>query len=99
IARRVSYRPLTRDPILPKFAASPGLSEEEALKAEADELARQARLGLDERIRTRGLAPGIEEGEYRERLEFELGIIRDMKFPGYFLIVADFIKWSKQQGI
>ncbi|MBY0393848.1 MAG: DNA polymerase III subunit alpha, partial [Novosphingobium sp.] len=36
---------------------------------------------------------------YRERLEFEIGIINRMGFGGYFLIVADFIKWAKEQGI
>ncbi|RVC56892.1 DNA polymerase III subunit alpha, partial [Mesorhizobium sp. M2A.F.Ca.ET.046.02.1.1] len=43
--------------------------------------------------------PGYTGEQYRERLEFELGIIEKMKFPGYFLIVADFIKWAKSQGI
>ncbi|MGB3739429.1 MAG: DNA polymerase III subunit alpha [Pontixanthobacter sp.] len=37
--------------------------------------------------------------EYKRRLEFEVGIIVDMGFPGYFLIVADFIKWAKDNGI
>ena len=36
---------------------------------------------------------------YRERLEYELGVIARMGFPGYFLIVADFIQWAKAQGI
>ncbi len=36
---------------------------------------------------------------YRERLDFELGVIVEMGFPGYFLIVADFIQWAKRQGI
>ena len=36
---------------------------------------------------------------YRERLEFELGVINQMGFPGYFLIVADFIQWAKRQDI
>jgi DNA polymerase-3 subunit alpha len=35
--------------------------------------------------------------EYEKRLEFELGIIEGMGFPGYFLIVADFIKWAKDR--
>ena len=37
--------------------------------------------------------------EYKKRLEFEIGVITGMGFPGYFLIVADFIKWAKAQGI
>ena len=36
---------------------------------------------------------------YRERLEFELDVIIEMGFPGYFLIVADFIQWSKDKRI
>ncbi|MDQ6995323.1 MAG: DNA polymerase III subunit alpha, partial [Mariprofundaceae bacterium] len=43
--------------------------------------------------------PDAERGVYDARLDFELGIINQMGFPGYFLIVADFIKWSKEQGI
>ena len=46
-----------------------------------------------------GWRGGHTEEEYRERLEHELGIIIGMKFPGYFLIVADFIKWAKQHDI
>ena len=40
-----------------------------------------------------------EVKQYRQRLEFEIGIINRMGFGGYFLIVADFIKWAKEQGI
>ena len=53
-----------------------------------------------------GLFPNLEAAGiwsevcgYRERLEFEIGIINRMGFGGYFLIVADFIKWAKEQGI
>jgi DNA polymerase-3 subunit alpha len=59
-----------------------------------DELAHS---GLDERL------AGIDEPElrasYLERLEYELGVIKRMQFPGYFLIVADFINYAKQNGI
>ncbi|MDB9862802.1 DNA polymerase III subunit alpha [Litorivicinus sp.] len=41
----------------------------------------------------------IEEGPYRERLDFEISIILQMGFPGYFLIVADFIQWAKDHDI
>ena len=40
-----------------------------------------------------------DERAYRDRLEFELKVIADMGFPGYFLIVADFIKWAKSNNI
>ncbi|MBB4102816.1 DNA polymerase III subunit alpha [Allorhizobium borbori] len=98
IARRCSFILKTRKPILPRFTGGTG-DTEEAEQAESDELKRQAWEGLEERIRTLGIAPGYEEKEYRDRLEFELMIIERMKFPGYFLIVADFIKWAKSQDI
>ncbi|MEJ8474298.1 DNA polymerase III subunit alpha [Roseibium algae] len=98
IAQRCSYRPLRRDPILPRFAGADA-DPEEAVRVEAGELKRQAREGLQMRLDVHGLAKGLEEKEYWDRLEYELGIIEGMKFPGYFLIVADFIKWGKAQGI
>jgi DNA polymerase-3 subunit alpha len=99
IARRVAFRPRTRGPILPKFAAGSHATEDEVVAAEAAELRRIAVEGLDKRLATTGIAPGKTEAEYRERLDFELGIIERMKFPGYFLIVADFIQWSKAHDI
>ncbi len=44
-------------------------------------------------------SPGASREVYRKRLHFELDIIVQMGFPGYFLIVADFIRWAKRQGI
>ncbi len=86
IARRCAFQVAKRDPILPKFADD-----------EVEELRRGARAGLAERLAViphSGTVP-----EYEARLEFELGIIEQMGFPGYFLIVADFIKWAKKRGI
>ncbi|BBE71451.1 DNA polymerase III subunit alpha [Oharaeibacter diazotrophicus] len=99
IARRVSYRPRKRKPILPRFAGADVDDVALAEKAEAEELARQAWEGLERRLEVHGLAPGLTVEDYRDRLGFELGIITKMKFPGYFLIVADFIKWAKAHGI
>ncbi|MGB6117526.1 MAG: DNA polymerase III subunit alpha [Mesorhizobium sp.] len=98
IARRCSYYPRNRAPILPRFTGgtADGAAAE---KAEADELRRQAREGLAMRLATVGLSGGFTEGQYSERLEYEVGIIERMKYPGYFLIVADFIKWAKQHDI
>ncbi|MGI9373948.1 MAG: DNA polymerase III subunit alpha, partial [Hyphomicrobiales bacterium] len=90
IARRCSYRPLPRSPILPTFAE--GLDE-------AEELRRVATEGLKKRLEAHGTAPGHEENEYFDKLEYELGVIIQMEFPGYFLIVADFIQWAKNRGI
>ncbi len=94
IARRCSYRPRTRKPILPNFTSLDGtpLDEVQALRDQAEQ-------GLEARLATAGPAPGIEPEVYRKRLAFELDVIVKMKFPGYFLIVSDFIKWAKAQNI
>ncbi|WP_235981511.1 DNA polymerase III subunit alpha [Methylobrevis albus] len=99
IARRCAFRPKKRKPILPRFAGGDVDDVVEAERVEAAELARQAEAGLDARLAAHGPAPGCTVADYRERLAFELDVISGMKFPGYFLIVADFIKWSKAQGI
>src|SRR5690606_8953344 len=52
-----------------------------------------------ERLEKHPLAPGRTRADYEERLERELDVIIGMGFPGYFLIVADFINWAKSQGI
>ncbi len=98
IARRCSFVLKTRKPILPRFTGATA-DPEEAERAEAAELRRQAVEGLDERLARLGMAEGYTEKDYRERLDFELSVIERMKFPGYFLIVADFIKWAKQHDI
>jgi DNA polymerase-3 subunit alpha len=99
IARRVSYRPRTRGPILPRFAARPDQTELEGLAAEAAALDDMARTGLDRRIARFGMAEGMTREDYDRRLAFELDVIRRMKYPGYFLIVADFIQYAKSRNI
>ena len=99
IARRCSFYPKTRQPILPRFTGGDAANEEAGLRTEAAELVRQAHEGLATRLATLGPTPGFTLEEYRERLDFELGVIERMKYPGYFLIVADFIQWAKAQGI
>ena len=89
IAQRCAFRPVKRDPILPRFAGS----EDE----ETAELRRQAEEGLRARLAVQ--EPFAPEADYWSRLAMELDVIARMKFPGYFLIVADFIKWAKGQGI
>jgi DNA polymerase-3 subunit alpha len=90
IAQRCAFRPRTHQPILPRFTAGDD---------EAAELRKRAEIGLQQRLAAHGKAPGTTDEEYRQRLEFELGVIEGMKYPGYFLIVADFIQWAKAQGI
>ena len=100
IAKRCAFRPTGRKPILPRFvAAAPGTSEEEQLQLETAELRAQAEAGLQARLAETPLAPGFTAADYAKRLAFEIGVISKMKFPGYFLIVADFIKWAKANGI
>ncbi|MBD9368592.1 DNA polymerase III subunit alpha [Xanthomonas sp. XNM01] len=60
---------------------------------------KQSREGLDARLKKNPLAEGKSRQDYVDRLEFELDTIIKMGFPGYFLIVADFIQWGKSQGI
>ncbi|MCA8888344.1 MAG: DNA polymerase III subunit alpha [Parvularculaceae bacterium] len=92
IARRSAYRPLSRAPILPRFLG-------EGDGDELSELRRQAEDGLAQRLAAHGLAPGMDEAGYSERLAFEIDVIGRMQYPGYFLIVSDFIKWAKKEGI
>ncbi|MEM9027629.1 MAG: DNA polymerase III subunit alpha [Pseudomonadota bacterium] len=100
IAQRCAFRPLGKAPILPRFvSAGANASAEEQVAAEAAELRRQAQDGLAERLKANPLADDHSREDYEQRLDFELSIIERMGFPGYFLIVADFIKWSKAQGI
>jgi len=86
IAQRCSFMVSCRDPILPKFADD-----------EVAELRRQANEGLQKRLQVIPHAVSVEE--YKKRLDFELNVIINMGFPGYFLIVADFIQWAKKNKI
>jgi DNA polymerase-3 subunit alpha len=95
IARRCAFRPRVQAPILPRFS----VGADGAAADEAAELRRRAEAGLERRMRVHGIAPGHSVEEYRERLAFELNVIEGMKYPGYFLIVSDFIQWAKAQGI
>ncbi len=91
IAQRCAFMAPKRKPILPSLA---GDREGEAAQLKAD-----AHAGLVERL---ALYPDLSEEErqaYVERLDFEGDVITQMGFPGYFLIVADFIKWAKAHDI
>ncbi len=100
IAQRCAFRPLGRKPILPRFVATDdSISELENFRLEAAELKRQAKQGLKLRLAATGPAAGYTEDDYTKRLAYEVDVITQMKFPGYFLIVADFIQWSKANGV
>ncbi len=69
----------------------------------ADLLRRETESGLCQRLDVAGLRDDsgqpLVEPSYLDRMEMELSVIEEMGFPGYFLIVADFIRWSKDNGI
>ncbi|MCA4774742.1 DNA polymerase III subunit alpha [Wolbachia endosymbiont of Mansonella ozzardi] len=89
VARRCSYMPKSRQPILPKFPCRENKTENEELKE-------QAIAGLELRIANE---TNINLKQYHDRLNYELSVITSMNYAGYFLIVSDFIRWSKANGI
>ena len=91
IAKRCSFLVKGRKPILPAFTSPDGRSESESLRHLAE-------VGLEARLEASGIT-GDEAELRRERLRYELGVIDKMGFPGYFLIVADFIQWAKRNDI
>jgi len=96
IAQRCAFRVPKMDPILPAFPVPEGMTEE-------DHLRHQARAGRDQRFELPAFADIKDDPArrkaYADRLDMELDIITQMGFSGYFLIVADFIGWAKEQGI
>jgi DNA polymerase-3 subunit alpha len=101
IARRCSVEIKLGTPFLPDYPVPEGMTMAEFFRSISHK-------GLDERIaflaKTKGIdaaAPAFSEirQKYRERLDFELDVIIQMGFPGYFLIVMDFIQWAKDHGI
>jgi len=85
IAQRCAVAAPKRKPILPRLSDH-----------EDEQLRRDAHAGLEHRLQGRS-AEDLQR--YRERLDYELDIIINMGFAGYFLIVADFIKWAKANDI
>ena len=91
VAQRCAYAPPYRKPILPSLAGD--------LEGEARMLEEDAKKGLEARLEPYGEMAEDERKLYFDRLKFETDIINQMGFPGYFLIVADFIKWAKDHDI
>ncbi len=95
IAKRCSLSLVLGKPKLPDFPTPDGMSLD-------DFMAQQAREGLEKRLVE--LFPDEAERKakrkvYDERLAYEIDVIIEMGFPGYFLIVADFIQWAKNNGV
>ena len=91
VAQRCAFSPPMRDPILPSLAGD--------LAGEGKALAEDAKAGLEKRLSLYEQMSAEERKVYDDRLAFEIDVINQMGFPGYFLIVADFIKWAKDNGI
>ncbi len=99
VARRCAFMPTEAAPMLPPFPTADGASEKDALRAEAE-------AGLEMRLAAHVYEDGMDEAAreaaakpYRDRLRYELETIENMGYPGYFLIVSDFIKWAKANGV
>ena len=95
IAKRCNYLSYKRDALLPIFICPDGKTQDEFITEEALK-------GLNERMHVQVYHDEMTPEEraeidrkYYERLDFELSVIKKMGFPGYFLIVSDFIRWSK----
>jgi DNA polymerase-3 subunit alpha len=98
VAKRCACMVNKRKPILPPFRM-PGLTEADVLRQKTLE-------GLEARLEKHIFTAEMTEQQreevskpYRERVEFELDVIIQMGFPGYFLIVSDFIQWAKAHDV
>ena len=99
IAMRCNFISQKVNPLLPIFECPGGRTQDEFITEEAYK-------GLNERMKIHVYHEGMTEEEKKEidekyyaRLEYELSVIKKMGFPGYFLIVSDFIRWSKGHGV
>ena len=92
IAKRCNVFLTLGEVFLPKFPVPDNTSVEEYFK-------QQAKKGLEKRLSNTHELLDENKKIYLDRLELELNVINKMGFPGYFLIVADFISWAKKQDI
>jgi DNA polymerase-3 subunit alpha len=96
LAKRCDFKMSFGQYDFPQYEADTGMTL-------AEQLRRDARKGLEERLQTQGTREKAGDdahvAAYQERLARELEVIEEMGFPSYFLIVADFIQWAKGQGI
>ena len=99
IAKQCHIIAFQRPPSLPRFNNNKDFDE-------GKELERQAKEGLTERLKLKAKIEDLSDDqikkikkEYFDRLDYEISVITKMDFPGYFLIVSDFIKWAKSNNI
>ena len=96
-SNRFNFRPKKSQPVLPTIKTVGNISVE-------DELLSQAKIGLQNRLKNFILKKNVGKEEsvtkiYEDRLIHEINIIKSMNYAGYFLIVSDYIKWSKNNNI
>ena len=100
IAKRCSFAPKVKNPILPVFTEDKNISEKDLLiKLSNDGLQQRLERVLEKNINLNNQAIADINNKYQERLNSELKIIISMKYEGYFLIVSDFIQWAKNNNI
>ncbi|MBL4781591.1 MAG: DNA polymerase III subunit alpha, partial [Porticoccaceae bacterium] len=94
IAKRCNLSLTLGKPQLPEYPIPEGMTTESFFRQLSEE-------GLAKRLESITLNPATDQSleDYKQRLDFELNIINQMGFPGYFLIVMDFIRWAKEQDI
>ncbi len=99
IAKKCNVMAFERQPTLPIFSDEAGFSEKDELRKQASEGLKQrldVKFDIEETSQTK---QNEINKEYFARLDYELSVIAKMGFDGYFLIVSDFIKWSKNNDI
>ena len=95
---RCSFRPIFSKPILPNISSNEDGNADEVLRRNSSE-------GLKEKfkkifkIESKNLSTNDNYLKYKDRLDHELGIIIEMQYASYFLIVSDYIKWAKENNI
>ena len=92
------FVPIVKTPTPPNFKFTQEYAKQEGLDIDNDDeyFIHKCKEGLKNRLK---IVPKEKHEEYRKRLEFEMDIINSMKFPGYMLIVWDFVKEAKKMGI
>jgi DNA polymerase III subunit alpha len=96
--QRFNFKPKKSAPVLPTIKTEKNITVEE-------ELLSQAKIGLENRLENYILKrkPNLNKSEilkiYQDRLMHEINIINSMNYPGYFLIVSDYIRWAKNNNI
>jgi len=95
---RCNYRPQFSKPILPNISSEKGGSADEILKKDSLDGLKDKFLKVF-KIKIENLGNNEDFLKYKDRLDHELKIIIEMKYPSYFLIVSDYIKWAKKNDI